>query len=403
MVWLRKGFVHFLSVVLFICLIGVAAATGASLSLSHPDKLESWLSSSKIYDHLTGAALDQSQKSGNGSSGSVSFSDPRVRQAAETAFTPQLLRTNTNIFIDSNYSWLTGKTATPTFTIDLSEAKQNFAKLVGQYAEMHLAGLPVCSAAQLAQISIPVDPLSISCRPAPLSPQSEGARVVQEVNNSKDLLSDPVITAGSLNQDLQNSQNKPYYQRLSSAPKIYRFSLELPWILASLALLSTLGIVFIAPRRRRGVGRVGVVLLASGVVLVAAKFVADALVNKLEDKAIRISTLADQLKQPISDLLHHLELQLAQSYLWFGIAFLVIALLIFFALFKTRQSTTKQNTPGASPEDKVTIPQTSQTTSADIRLTPHRRPPTGNTGLKPMSPQPKQSNSPRPKRSRLIQ
>jgi hypothetical protein len=419
MIWLRKGFVHFLSVVLsvvlLICLIGGATAIGFNNNLSHPDKLESWLVSSKIYDHLVSAILDQAQKSSanNGGSGTISLSDPAVKQAAGKAFSPELLRSSANTILDSNYNWLAGKKARPDFNIDLSSAKQNFAKLVGQYATTHLGNLLVCSTAQLTQIQIPIDPLSVNCRPVTLNPQDEGARVAQEINNNSDFLSDPIITAGSLNQTLKSNQSQPYYQKLSRVPGIYQIGLKLPWILGGLALLSTLGIVFIAPQRRRGVRRVGVVLLEAGLILIAVKFVADTLVNKFEGKVFRGNTLASQLKQSISDLLHQIETQLAKTDLWFGIFFLVVAILIFVILFKTRQRTAKPKTPETfSGVGTNTTRESPQTDASDIRLAFRRRQPTGGTtDLKQMPPKPTPvvtpppigKNPPPPKRPRLIQ
>jgi hypothetical protein len=388
MIWLRKGFVHLLSIVLLVSLLGGAAAISFDRSLSHPGKLEGWLADSKIYDHLPAATLVQTQKSGtDGGPGSISLNDPAVRQAAQTAFPPDLLRHSANTFLDSNYDWLAGKTATPSFSIDFSAAKQNFAKLVGQAAAAHLAALPACTPAQLAQLSIPVDSLSVSCRPAILTAQAEGARITEAVGNSNDLLSDPVVTAGSLNQDIKNSQGLPYYQKLSWAPRAYRITLKLPWILGALALLSGLGIVFIALSRRRGARRIGAVLLLAGIILIVEKFVADALVKKFANTTLH-NTLGSQLKQPISDLLHKGEPQLVQPYLWFGILFLIAGLLILTIIFKTRGPNAKPKTPGTDADSPPTD-------ADDIRLAPRRRQPSGTAGLKPMPP--------RPKRPRLIQ
>lgn len=415
MIWLRKGFVHLLSVVMLVSLVGMAIAIGFTHAFSHPAKLESWLADSKLYDHLIAAALDQSQKSGNdnGSSGTVSLSDPAVKQAAEKAFSPQLLQNSVGTLLDSNYAWLSGKTAKPGFSIDLSKAKLGFAQSVGQASATYLAGLPVCSPTQLAQIPIPLDPLTASCRPAALDPKVEGASVTQEINNSGDFLSDPVITASTLNQNQKSNQSQPYYQKLSYAPRAYKLGLKLPWILGALALLSILGIVFIAPQRRRGLRRVAIVLLEASLILLLVKFVADTLVNRSEDKIIRGNTLAGQLKQPISYLLHKLESQLVQPDLWFGIAFLLIALLIFIALFRTRKSTGQPKPPRVSPVTMAAAPEPPHAQDANnLRLKPRQRPAGGDTatGLNPATSRPGSTNlppvgknPPRPKRPRLIQ
>lgn len=411
MIWLRKGFVHFLSVILLVCLVGLASATGFSRDLGNTTKLKSWLASSNIYNHVVPAELNQSQQSNDNDdgSGSVSFNDPAVQQAAKTAFSPALIENSVNTFLDGNYNWLAGKTKTPDFTINLTSAKQQFANLVGQSAQTHLASLPVCSAAQLAQLTIPVDSLSISCRPATLSPQAENTRISQEVNNSTDFLSNPVITASSVS---QNSQSQPYYQKLSWAPRAYQIILKLPWILGGLGLLCVLGIVFIAPSRRRGVRRIGVVLVEAGILLIIEKLAADALVKKFSTSSLKPlnSTLANQLKQPINDFLSHSESQLVQFYLWFGILFLIAGVIILAYVFKTRERKANPKKFGAS-QDNATNAEPVRTDASNIHLAPRRgNQPAVDVGLKPMPPkmavpgaQPASKNPPRPKRPRLIQ
>ena len=72
---------------------------------------------------------------------------------------------------------------------------------------------------------------------------AEGDRVAQEINGNSDFLNNPVITAGSLNQDQFSQggnnaapQGQPYYKKLSWAPKLYQIGRQLPWIFGGLAL-----------------------------------------------------------------------------------------------------------------------------------------------------------------------
>lgn len=418
MIWLRKGFVHFLAFLLLVSLVGGVEVLDLNHTLA-PAKLESLLSNSKIYDHVTASVLQQAEKSSSdgGNSGSVSLSDPTVQQAAEAAFSPDLIRQSVNIFINSNYDWLTGKKATPDFKIDLSSAKQSFAQQVGQAAQARLATLPVCSAQQLAQLSIPVDLMSVNCRPSTVDPKTEGAQVTQEVNDSSDFLSDPVITASSLNQNQLGqassaSQGQPYYQKLSWAPKAYQFGLKLPLILGGVALLSVLGIFFIAPERRRGVRRIGAVLLVAGLILVGLKVVADASVNKLASISVK-GALGSDFKQPISDFMRRLEPQLVSHYLLFGIIFVVAAVVIFIVLFKSRQRNGKPSARGKTPKDSAPKTDTPPTDTTNLRLSPRRDQPTtapeipgSSSSPSPTPPKPLPpigKNPPRKKPPRLIQ
>jgi hypothetical protein len=345
MIWLRKGLVHLLSLFLLVALIGGALATSAELSLTHPAKLENWLSQSNLYDHFVSNAIDQSQKSTGNQSGSVSLGDTVVKQAAESAFSTQLLQKDVNTFLDSNYAWLQGKTSTPNFTIDLSGAKQNFANAVGQYVTTYSANLPVCSSAQLAKDQN-IDPLAAVCLPQGVNAQAAGAQVTQQLTSSSGFLSNPVITASSINPN-QNSHSQPYYQRVSQLPKIYRLATKLPLALGGLAVLITLAIVFIAPRKRKGVRRVAAVLVVSGIVLVVIKFAADYAVKKVEHQVFNNANIG-QLQQSLTNFAQRVESSLVKTDMIFGIAFIAAALIIFGILIKTRQ-------PGGS-KNSVTLP-----------------------------------------------
>lgn len=373
MIWLRKGFVHILGVLLFISLVGGVAAVSLRQNFSKPDQLKSWLSQSKIYDKAVSAALSQTQEDDtkNGGSGSVSLSDSSVKQAAEQAFSPQLLETSVNTFIDSNYAWLQGKTGIPTFNIDLSSAKEDFATKVGKAVTARLTSLPVCTPAQLAAIQIPVDPLSIDCRPAILVPITEGARVTQEIRDS-DFLNQPNLTADTVGRN-KDSTDKPYYNSASKAPKYFQLAQKLPLIFAGLAALTTLGVLFISPTRRKGWRRVGVILTEAGIVLIASKFVADAMVSKVADKLS--NSALDQIKQPRDDLVHQIEASLFQINLYAGIVFFVLAIAIFIYLFRTRTSD-KQPEPAPVSDNAVsnTSPESNKATDLDMPTTQPRPP-----------------------------
>ncbi|MEK7594219.1 MAG: hypothetical protein AAB436_01090 [Patescibacteria group bacterium] len=399
--WLRKGFVGLLSIVLLLSLFGIVATASAVHNLQ-PKKIEAWIAKSKIYDHVIASVVEQSSKdSGSSDSSSVSPSDPEVQKAIESAFSPQLVEQGVNTFIDSNYAWLSGKTAKPEFVIDLTDAKQQFATQVGEAVTKHLSSVPVCTPAQLAQIQLPTNPLTTTCRPAELNPQAEGARVATELSNG-DFLSKPLITAATVGQNDQGTQSKPYYEKLSYAPKIYKFSQYAPFILGLVALLAALGVVFFSRDKRRGLRRVGIISLEVGVILIITKFLADTMTKRLEAKILKDS-LSGALKQPTSNFIHQVESQLVLLNLIFGIAFILIAIVLFTMLFRTRDSKPKPRKPVADtmlstpPEPPKAAPRqpqpaTSPKPSTDIA-----------NRLKPTGPPPLGKNPPRRKPPRLVQ
>ncbi len=400
MIWVRKGFVHFLAILLFISLVGGVAILNVNRVFGQPAEVKTLVAQSGIYDHLVSAALDQSQTDANkngGSDSSVSLNDTAVQQAAKQSFTPDLLRTSFETFIDANYAWLQGKTATPQFNIDLSGAKNSLADQVGAAVTTRLKTLPVCSAAQMAQLQLPVNSLTVDCRPTNIDPQTEGARVAQDIKTSNDFLGQPVLTPTSVNQQ-KDAQAKPYFKTASKAPQVYRFTQKAPFILAALALLTSVGIIFIAPTKRKGWRRVGVVLALAGAVLIASKFVADAGVTKLSDKLH--NGAGSQIQAQVNNLAKTLESKLFQSNLVFGIAFVVLAAIIIGWLVKTRNQNGKpkaeptapqEDTPDESPEP----PAMDVTPPAPAPTAPPVKPPIKSADSAPQIK--------KPKRTRLIQ
>jgi hypothetical protein len=353
MIWLRKATTYFLSVILLLSLLGVALATSADTAFSHPAKIETWLSQSNIYNHFVAQVTSQAQNSTGGNNSSVALTDVAVQQAAESAFTPQLLQQDASIFLNSNYAWLEGKTSVPNFSINLGPAKQTFAQTVGSYVTTYLNSLPACTTAQLTQLGSVqnADPLSLSCRPATLNPQTEGAQVTQQLATSSSFLSDPVLTADNISPTQNHQVRQPYYQRLASAPKLYRAAVHLPLVLTIVALLSALGISFMAVTRRRGLRRIGEVLLIAGILLMLVKFVADKVFNRLEKQVFNNSSVG-QLQQSLTDFAHRVESQLVKVDLWFGVGFVLFAVIILGYLLVTRRRQPKTPKP-----EKLPVPQ----------------------------------------------
>jgi lysophospholipase L1-like esterase len=341
----RKVFVYLLSFFLLATLLGTAVSTSTNNTLGKPKKVEAYLAQSKLYDHFIAYTADQAKKTNGDTdqSGSVSLSDAAVQAAAQSSFTPQVIEKNVNTFIDSNYAWLEGKTATPEFKIDLSEQKLTFAQKVGQYVTTYTAGLPACANDQLAAQQSQ-DPLAATCRPANVTPEAAGAQVTQRLSTTGDFLSNPVVTPNSINPEA-SQQSKPYYQKLSHLPKAYQLSQKLPYIFAGLSLLAALGIIFISLERRKGVRKVGIVLLIAGISLVAVKFTADMAFRRAEDRVFNTASVG-QLQQSLTDFAHRIEASVVRIDLWFGIGFLLLAAIIFIVLTATRNKDGK----GASPD-----------------------------------------------------
>jgi hypothetical protein len=353
--WVRRIFVYLLSVILLVSLFGIALATSIQVGLSHPNKVEGWLEQSHLYTNLVSTITDQAQTAiENNVSGGAAISSTVVRQAAQSAFPQSLLKQSVQTFVNSNYAWLEGKTATPTFKIDLSNAKQQFATKVAESSVVaHLKSLPACTPAQTVQLAS-ANPLLLSCSPVGISSQVVAAQLSQQVAASSGFLNSPVITASSISTKGLNT-SKPYYQKLTKLPKAYQLIQKLPWILSIVGILSVIGIVFCSRSKRSGIRKVSIVLFISGIILVIDKLITDALFSKFKSSAFN-GVNNSQIQQSLTSFAHYVEAELVKIDLWFGIAYLALAIILFGLLIATRQRTKKPKKPSAgTPVDQAKI------------------------------------------------
>jgi hypothetical protein len=337
MVFMRKFGVFLFSVILFVSLLGLALSTSSNLAFTHPDKVKSWLNQSNLYGSFVDNAIHQAQQTAGGNQTSnISLNDTAVQQIARSTFSSRLLGNDVSTFVNSNYAWLQGKTATPDFRIDLTSAKQTFGDKVGDYVQTYLTNLPVCTDAQLLEInSATTDPLTLTCRPAGVIPSEVASQVTDDIANSSAFLSNPVITASNLDPQ-GDTETMPYYQNLSGLPKVYQFGVKIPLIAAIATLASLVGVIFIAKRHRNGLRAAAIVLALAGIVLVVTKFLASTVFNKIQHQAFNNNDIGE-VQKALTAFTHHVQDQVVKVDLWFGIGYLVLAAIILLILRGTRQ------------------------------------------------------------------
>jgi predicted secreted protein len=383
MVWAKRFLLSFLSVVFVVTLIATAVSASANSALSKPNTIEAWLNQSDLYQNFINNATSQAIKAAGSSesSGSITLSDSAVQQAAYVAFTNKEFEEELNTFVGSNYSWLEGKSAQPNFTINLTNEKQTFAAQIGQYVQAHLNSLPVCTAAQLAELSSlsNIDPLNITCRPPTLNPSIEAGLVSQKVYDSTGFLSNPVISASDINYKGNESGGQPYYKHFSTIPKAYKAVIKLPLIYAAIAVISGLGIIYIAPRRRNGLRIICGSFFLSAVVVLAIRLVSNSLYAKLE-KHLFNETTKGQLQQSLTEFIGKIEARTNKIELYFIIVYAVLFVLTVVILLIVRNRKPKRsinpNHPPSAPNDRSTI-------ASRLSNTPREAPRTAPTPLGP--------------------
>lgn len=341
----RKLLLVLLGFVLFSSLLGVALSTSAKLTVYDPAKVEQWLEESNLYEHFVSNAVKQGQAAVGSTSDSnvTSLSDTAVQDAAKSAFSQKLVQQSINTVVESNYTWLRGQTDTPEFKIDLTDAKRNFAEEVGAFTTTHLASLPVCTNAQLTGLQN-VDPLSATCRPPNVDPKITGQEVTQQILDSDELLSNPVLTAQTINPD-PASQQDPYYEKFSQLPKAYQFGEILPYIFAGLTAFSALVFMLLFSPRRKGVRWSAIILSVAGLLLVSTKLTSDIAFQQLQDRAFNDAT-DGEVQASLTSFMNQVQNASTTIQLYFGIGFLVLAIILFvFSRTRGEVGPTEPNLP----------------------------------------------------------
>jgi hypothetical protein len=406
MKWLRGIFVYFLSVGFLLCLVGISLATSLDVSLTHQTKIENWINQSTLYANIESSIVSQAQKSiENNVAGGSSISSSTVQQAAKSAFSQVFLQKAVHSVLNSNYLWLEGKTTTPDFKVDVSGAKLQFATQIADEAVLtHFNNLPACTTTQSLQLQS-ANPLLLSCRPTGISAASVATQVTQQLANSSDFLSTPVITASTIN--LNGSKNGTvYYTRFSRAPTIYQAIQKLPLILGIASAVLLLAVIYCSRSRRRGIRRAGFVLLLAGILLIADKLVADFGFNQVKDRLFN-GFNNSQIQQSVTSVAHNLESELTKINLWFGVAYVLLAVILFSGLIATRKPRKKRPAIADKPDKQPQIQKDnpalnrlrSQPTTDVLAPTPRPR----QAVTTPASAQHDQKKPSRPRPPRLIQ
>ncbi|MEK7562000.1 MAG: hypothetical protein AAB541_04025 [Patescibacteria group bacterium] len=319
---LRKMLVVFLAGLLPFFLFSLAIDAGIIKTAGSSAPIKKILADSGIYNTLISGALDQAKTSGGDQGGGVSLTDTAVKQAAENTFTPQFLQQNTEEFLDSIFVWLNGKTPVPDFQIDVTSLKATFAAEAAKVAETKAATLPVCPTG-LSGGADSFDVFSATCLPRGLTPAAVATQVQSGIASGEGFIKDPAISADTLK--ASGSDQSIFADQLKDAPMAYQRIKKTPFILGILALLTTLGIVFLSPSRIRGLRRAGIVFLVVGFVLLAFAWALNWGINQkaLPKLSLDNKVLQEKIRTLVSDITANID----KTYYIFGGAYAALGAL----------------------------------------------------------------------------
>lgn len=198
----------------------------------------------------------------------IPATNPGIQQALEAAMPPAFLQNTTEQVIDGTYDWIHGVTKEPTFSVDLTPARQRFADTLATYIQQKLDTLPTCTQVMYAPATIDAL-LALTCMPYGTT-SNEIATAVHD----QALASHIFPTNNTLNSStLTDPQGRPLANQLSFIPVLHRYFIIALFVLPLIALLSALATIYLSTSKRSGLKRVAWLLIISGamsVILAAA-------------------------------------------------------------------------------------------------------------------------------------
>ena len=300
-----------------------------------PATLKQSLGDSGVYDSLVSNALQATDKPEEAKSEEekqqgVSLDQAQIKTAAESALPPETLQSSAEQIIDGVFRWLNGEVETPDFRVDLTEPKQRFIAVAGLEAEKHVAGLPVCTAAESRAMDPEADAFGMTCRPATLSAATVRQQFESKLAGNEDFLKDPVITADSLG---RKEGEASIFEKAEGARNGFQQAKVVPWLLLAVSALLAAAVFFLGKTRRQGAKSLAITLLGTGLFLLLTTWLTSLIFSRLiqPDGAIGKS-INNSLQTSILAVLSSLGKAFSNTALVYALSYTLIGLAALLAL-----------------------------------------------------------------------
>lgn len=374
--FVRKMFVGLCAGLMGAALFGVAWTNIGTATIRNQKTVKNWFSKSGFYDQVADIALTNIKKaSAQSGSSEIPVTDPAIQAVVKDALSPEFIKTNIDSSLDSIYSWLSGTNQDLLFKLDLNPVKDKIAAGVGNFAKTRAAGLPVCG---VIGNNSPVDPFAATCLPRGVTPEQVGTLATQTFL-TQDFLKNPVITSKDLKIADGSGKSIPIAEdsRAKAVQKAYHLSGFLPVALIISAVLFMTGVIFLSADRLKGISRVGLVFLVTGLSLLVlyggTRYIFDWASKRVlatqGGPSAEVKLGVNFFKVALNDV-ERVLLIYAIAYIVLGIAAKVTAYL----LKKRREPDTKEGDEGEpKPEEPKTVPEAPPTPVLPRRPRPPRK------------------------------
>ena len=316
----KKIGLYLLGLFLGFCLIISATTAAFRFTVGSPDTVKNLVEKSGAYQTLTDGVLDTLAKQNNTGTGSIPLKAPAIQKTIHRAFSPEILRNNSEGFIDGMYGWLGGETSTPNFTIDLTKSKQTLAKGIGDYAKKRLKSLPVCSP---YMVPARVDVFTIKCLPAGTDINKLVARAENQLLNDKNFLPDTKITSQEISKDAGFSD---VFSQDSPLPSAFQAVRTAFFVLIALVILLSAVVIWLTKDMRAGLKRLAKIYAKSGAAILLLALMLKFFAPKaFDNEAFKSNQVADKVAAPLAK---QFVLAIGNVYLVFGLFVLILSGLI---------------------------------------------------------------------------
>lgn len=240
-------------------IFAVIAAFSFVFLLSDSQVIKDALVDTDIYSDFVPTILDENSAKSRNQPGSLPLYRPEVQAIVNNAFSPSLLRKQTEAAIDDVYKWLNGTKDTITFAYDFTQPKQATIEGIATYAAERLTSLPDCEGA-VTEVNV----FDVACRPFGFSYEFVRENVLADLQSAS-FLEDTRITE----EDLPKSVNgKRIDEQYSFAPRLFQLLNKSIFPSIGLLLLSAGIFVYVRKPYQRGLKSLGRDLLSNGVMII---------------------------------------------------------------------------------------------------------------------------------------
>jgi len=222
--------------------------------------------------------------------GGSDSTDPLITAALQSAVSGDNLQNTLEPLVDGTYSWLSGDTQQPEFTLAIEPLKANFQETLTASLQTRAASLPACTTAAPTGDDV----FTYNCIPPGTDVDALITDAVTKISGNASVFSDEVVADGTVSteeaQDL--GINDPTQNLPDGLPKMYQFLTNGLWFFVTGTVLAGIGTVLLSLTWLHGLRKLGVLLVVNGLAVLVLGLILSFVVSSLIPTASVESTEA---------------------------------------------------------------------------------------------------------------